>query len=128
MILQYFPVDDTALINKSDRNQIEFQRITIFILTPNGDRQKYAPYCIIFFIAGQPFLIYRAHKLMGIGPEPPAAVFYLNPKLPVIGQVLETILGKIIIIEVIIKGIRTIMLGLNPVSYTHLTLPTICSV
>ena len=92
MILQYFPVDYTALINKSDRNQVEFQRITIFILTPNGDRQKYAPYCIIFFIAGQPFFIYGSHKLMRIAPDPPATVFNFHPKLPVIGQILETIL------------------------------------
>jgi len=66
MVLQHFPVDYIAVINESDWYQIEFQRITVFILTPNGDRQKHAPERIIFFIASQPFLINRAYKLMGV--------------------------------------------------------------
>ena len=91
MVLQHFPIDYIAVINESDWYQIEFQQITVFILAPNGDRQKHAPERIIFFKTGQPFLINRAYKLMGVSSTPPAAMFYLYPKFSVISLILETV-------------------------------------
>ena len=91
MVLQHFPVDYIAVINESDWYQIEFQRITVFILAPNGDCQKHAPERIIFLKTGQPFPRNGKHILIGVSSEPSAAMFYLYPKFSVISLIPETV-------------------------------------